>query len=417
MSKAASRPRGTLIAAVDIGTTKVCSFIARRETGGPRVLGIGHQVSRGVRAGQIVDLDAAATSMLNAVHAAEQMAGETITQVVVNLSGGFPASRIVPVEIQIGGREIVDADMKRVLNQGHAYREPTDRQIIHSIPVGFSIDGSRGIRDPRGMMGERLGVNMHVVSAGSAAVRNMMAAVGRCHLEVSGMVVSPYAAGLAALVDDEMELGVTVIDMGGGTTSIAVFYDGAIVYADTVPVGGVHVTNDIARGLSTPITHAERMKTLYGSAIPSPADERETISVPVVGEEEDGHTNHVPKSHLIAIITPRLEETFELVRNRLETSGFDKLAGRQVVLTGGAAQLPGTRELAGMILDKQVRIGKPTRISGLAEATGGPAFATAAGLLHFATSERAETRGRDPNAADGSKGMFGRIGGWLRENL
>jgi cell division protein FtsA len=179
----------------------------------------------------------------------------------------------------------------------------------------------------------------------------------------------------------------------------------------------VHVTNDIARGLSTPITHAERMKTLYGSAIPSPADERETISVPVVGEEEDGHTNHVPKSHLIAIITPRLEETFELVRNRLETSGFDKLAGRQVVLTGGAAQLPGTRELAGMILDKQVRIGKPTRISGLAEATGGPAFATAAGLLHFATSERAETRGRDQAASDAPKGMFGRIGGWLRENL
>jgi cell division protein FtsA len=417
MTKPTARPRGTLIAAIDIGTTKVCCFIARREPGGPRIIGIGHQVSRGVRAGQIVDLDAAATSMLNAVHAAEQMAGDTVSEVVVNLSGGFPPSRIVPVEIGVGGHEIGDNEMKKVLNQGHAHREPAGRQIIHSVPVGFSIDGSRGIRDPRGMFGERLGVNMHVVSASTAAVRNAVAAVGRCHLEVAGMIVSPYAAGLSALVEDEMELGATVIDMGGGTTTIAVFYDGSIVYADTVPVGGVHVTNDLARGLSTPIAQAERMKTLFGSAIPSPADERETITVPVVGEEDDSHANQVPKSHLIGIISPRLEETFELVRNRLEASGFDKLAGRQVVLTGGASQLPGTRELAGMILDKQVRIGRPMRVAGLAEATGGPAFATTVGLLHFAADERMESRGRDLNFAEPSQGMFGRFGSWLRENL
>jgi cell division protein FtsA len=417
MTKPNSRPRGTLIAAIDIGTSKVCCFIARREQTGPRILGIGHQVSRGVRAGQIVDLDAAATSMLNAVHAAEQMAGETITDVVLNLSGGFPPSRIVPVEIALGGREIGDAEMKKVLGQGHAHREAADRQIIHSVPVGFSIDGSRGIRDPRGMFGDRLGVNMHVVSASSAAVRNAVAAAGRCHLEVSGMVVSPYAAGLSSLVDDEMELGATLIDMGGGTTTIGVFYDGAIVYADTVPVGGAHVTNDIARGLSTPISHAERMKALYGCAIPSASDERETITVPVVGEGDDGQPNQVPKSHLIGIISPRLEETFELVRNRLEASGFDKLAGRQVVLTGGASQLPGTRELAGMILDKQTRIGRPMRVAGLAEATGGPAFATTVGLLHFAASERAESRRPAFNPTDHPKGLFGRFGHWIRDNL
>jgi cell division protein FtsA len=417
MKKPPPRPRGSLVAAADIGTSKICCFIARTGADAPRVIGIGHQVSRGVRNGQIVDLELASTSLLNAVHAAEQMAGETISEVVVNLSGGFPPSRIVPVEISIPARDISDADMRRVLNQGHSYREPPERQIIHSIPVGFSIDGSRGIRDPRGMYGERLSVNMHVVSASSAAVRNLTTAVGRCHLEVAGLVVSPYASGLSCLVEDEIDLGVTVIDMGGGTTSIAVFFDGSVVYADTVPVGGGHVTNDIARGLSTPVAHAERMKTLYGSAIPSPADERETISVPQVGEDEEGNTNHIPKSHLIGIISPRLEETFELVRNRLEASGFDKLAGRRIVLTGGACQLPGTRELAGMILDKQVRIGRPLRVSGLAEATEGPAFATSAGLLRFAVSERAETRRRDTGLVEEPHGLFGKFGNWLRENL
>jgi cell division protein FtsA len=215
-----------------------------------------------------------------------------------------------------------------------------------------------------------------------------------------------------------MELGVTVIDMGGGTTTIGVFFDSNLIFADSVPVGGAHVTNDIARGLSTPIAHAERMKTLYGSALSSPADERETITVPQVGEDDDTQASHVPKSLLVGIIGPRLEETFELVRNRLEASGFDKLAGRRVVLTGGACQLPGVRELAGLILDKQIRIGRPLRVKGLAEATGGPAFATCVGLLHFATSERAETPRQARLLAGGEgAGLFGRVGAWLRENF
>jgi len=415
MKKTTPRARGSLIAAIDIGSTKVVCFIARRETGGPKVIGIGHQISRGVRNGLIVDIDQAATSMLNAVHAAEQMSGENVNHVVVSLSGGFPGSRIVPVEVSIGGREIVDDDMKRVLSLGHAHRESGDQQIIHSIPVGFSIDGSRGIRDPRGMFGERLGVNMHIVSANAAAIRNIVTAVGRCHLEVSGMVISPYAAGLAALVEDEIELGATLVDMGGGTTSVAVFYDGAIVYVDTVPIGGGHVTNDIARGLVTPVVHAERMKTLFGSAISSASDERETISVPTVGEDES-QANNVPKSHLVGIISPRLEETLELIRDRLEKSGFDRLAGRQVVLTGGACQLPGIPEIASMILDKQVRIGRPLRTAGLAESTRGPAFATGAGLLQFAASETTELRGRDLDPSP-TPNMLGRFGNWLREYL
>src|ERR1700675_1466664 len=226
--------------------------------------------------------------MSNAVHAAEEMAGETIGRAVVNLSGGYAASRIVKAEIGVGRREITDSDMRQVLERGYLMREAPDRQVIHSIPVGFSIDDSRGILDPRGMVGERLGVNMNIVTAATSSVRNRTAAIGRSHLEVEALVVSPYAAGLACLVADEMDLGVTVIDMGGGTTTIGVFFGGNLVFTDSVPVGGGHVTNDIARGLSTPIAHAELMKTLYGSAISSLSDEREMISVPQVGEEDDG---------------------------------------------------------------------------------------------------------------------------------
>lgn len=415
--KPSIRPRGSVIAALDIGTTKVCCFIARIEDNKPRVLGIGHQISRGLRNGSIVDLEAAGSSVLNAVHAAEEMAGETIARVVANLSGGFSASRIIRTEIAVSGREITDGDMRRALETGYLLRDPGDRQVIHSVPVGFSVDDSRGIRDPRGMLGERLGVNMHVVTASAAIVRNHASAIGRSHLEVEALVVSPYAAGLSCLVEDEIGLGVTVIDMGGGTTTIGVFFDGNLIFADYVPVGGGHVTNDIARGLSTPIAHAERLKTLFGSAISSSTDEREMIAVPQIGEEDEGHVNHVPKSLLVGIVAPRIEETFELVRNRLEASGFDKVAGRRVVLTGGACQLHGAREFAGLILDKQVRVGRPQRVAGLAEATGGPAFATTAGLLHFALSERAEVSGTRRSVINPPAGVFGRLGHWLKLNF
>jgi cell division protein FtsA len=417
MRKPGTPPRSGIAAAVDIGTTKVCCFIARAVNDQPQIVGIGHQVSRGVRNGIITDLDAASQSILAAVHAAEQMAGETLDAVVVNVSGGLAASRLVKAEIALNGREATDADMRRVVEHGHRLKEPPDRTVIHSVPVGFSLDGSRGIRDPRGMFAQKLAVNMHVVAASTGAVRNLSTCVGRSHLDIAALVASPYASGLSCLVDDESELGATVIDMGGGTTTIAVFFDDNLIFTDSVPVGGVHVTNDIARGLSTPIAHAERMKTLYGSCLQSTADDRETITVPLVGEDDDAQASQVPRSFLVGIIAPRLEETFELVRDRLEKSGFDKVAGRRIVLTGGACQLPGARELAGLILDKQVRLGKPLRIAGLAESTSGPAFATAAGLVHFALFERAETpRQGHPLGEDGN-GLFGRLSNWFREYL
>ncbi|HTQ33247.1 MAG TPA: cell division protein FtsA [Stellaceae bacterium] len=407
-----TRPRGSLIAGVDIGSTKICCFIARVEGAEPRILGIGHQVSRGMKSGAIVDLDAVSDSIRGAVHAAEEMADETIDSVVVSLSGGFGPSRMVKAEVNIGGREITDNDMRHVLERGYAMRDAGDRAVIHSFPVGFSIDDSRGIRDPRGMIGTRLGVNMHIVTATAAAARNNSTALARAMLDADAFVVSPYAAGLACLVEDEMNLGVTVIDMGGGTTTIGVFVGGNLVFADSVPVGGGHVTNDIARGLSTPLAHAERMKALFGSAISTTLDEREMIAVPQIGEEEDGHANHVPKSMLVRVIAPRIEETFEMVRNRLEAGGSDKIAGRRVVLTGGACQLHGVKELAGLILDKQVRIGRPLRVKGLAESTHGPAFSTAAGLLHFAMSEKAE---RPRPQRTPARGILGHMSNWFRE--
>ncbi len=259
MKKGLGRTRSGLIAALDVGSSKTCCFIARMgEDLRPRVLGIGQQVSNGLRHGTVVDLDAATQSIGKAVHAAEQMAGEQIDQVVVNLSGGGPASRTVSVEVALNGHEIAQGDVRRAIDECHlldgmAQGESTGRQLIHSIPISYAIDGSRGIRDPRGMFGEHLAVDLHTVSAATGALRNLSTCIERAHLQVGGVVVSPYASGLAALVEDEMELGVTLVDMGGGTTSMAVFSEGNVIYTDVLPVGGNHVTNDIARGLSTPL--------------------------------------------------------------------------------------------------------------------------------------------------------------------
>ena len=431
MRKSLAKPRTGTVAILDIGSTKICCLIARiGETGarvehhagntpgfpGIRVFGIGHQVARGIRSGTVIDMDEAEECIRTAVHAAEKMADETIQRVFVNLSGGYPHSQTVGVEVSIGGQEVGDSDIRRILSQWQ--RVEADSQLIHSIPVGFSIDGNRGIRDPRGMRGDRLGANMHLVTATSNVVRNIASVVERCHLGIEAFVVSPYAAGLSCLVEDERDLGVTVIDMGGGTTTMAVFFDGSVIYTDCVPVGGAHITSDIARGLATPLREAERLKTLYGSAIPSSLDEREVINVPLVGEQDEDHPNHVPKSLLIRIIHPRLEETFELVRNRLEASGFDKVASRRVVITGGASQMPGVRDLAQELLDKQVRLGRPIRVNGLADMASGPAFATSAGLLAFAADQAldASRRGHVTNRETGG-GLLGRVGSWLRENF
>jgi cell division protein FtsA len=409
--------RTGLIAALDVGSTKLCCFVARANAADDiRVIGIGHQMSKGVRSGAVVDMDAAEISIRNAVHAAEEMAGETIETIVVNVSCGNPASRTIGVEAAINGYEIADDDIDRVWQQAYQHATSSDREILHMFSVGYVLDGAR-VADPRGMYGDRLGANMHVITANPSAIRNLESCIARCHLDIDTKVVSAYASGLSTLVRDETNLGVTLIDMGGGTTSIAVFSGGEAIYTDTIPIGGSHVTNDIARGLSTPLAAAERIKTLYGSASPSPSDTRESIDVPQIGENEPTQAHHVPKSILVGIIQPRLEETFELVRARLEASGFDRIAGRRVVLTGGASQLPGIGELATLVLDKQVRLGRPTRVAGIAEATGGPAFATCAGLLIHAVTNPDALADRLSVPVRNGSGLVGRLGLWLRDNF
>lgn len=412
------KPRNGLITALDIGTTKICCFIAEiQETAGLNITGIGHQMARGLRAGTVTSMEAAEQAIMAAVTSAEEMTGATIREVIVNISGGAPSSKIFDVEVPLSRDEIREEDINRALSEGFSNELPEEHTLIHAIPIGYSIDGSNGIDNPRGMFGHRLGVKIHRITAMESAVRNLSVCIERCHLDIQTVVESAYASGLASLVEDEMELGSTLIDMGGGTTSIAIFTEGNVIYTDSVPIGGQHVTNDIARGLATPIIHAERMKTLYGNALPSQTDDRELIDVPAVGEETHAQANHVPRSMLIGIIKPRIEETLELVRNRLEKSGFGRYAGRRVVLTGGASQLHGTRELAASVLGKQVRLGRPIRIRGLAEATGGPAFATCAGLLSFALRTPSEWSKKTRSTLTKSVDRTGRIGHWLRENF
>ncbi len=434
-----AKPRvtqGEVFAALDIGSSKIACFIARAEGEGspPRVIGIGHQLAEGMRNGSVANMEALQHAISSAVATAEQMAGEMLQRVIVNVSGSQLLSQTVNIELPLNGREVTEGDLQRIVAQGQTM-VPEDAQghpleLIHTIPVSYTLDHQKGIRDPVGMTGGMLQAQLHLVSAAFGPVRTLITAIARCHLEIEKLVAAPYASGLACLVEDEMDLGCLVIDMGAGTTSFAVFFDGSAVYTDGIPVGGAHVTNDIARGLTTSLAHAERLKTLYGNAVPSAMDEREMIDVPQVGEEAPENANHIQKSQLIRIIQPRLEEIFELVRARMDKSGFQEMAGRRVVLTGGASQMPGVRELAQRVLDKQVRLGRPLRVArpplangkagpsftGLAEATSGPAFATTAGLLVVAMQPELAASSSFSEFVS-SVNMFGRVGQWIKQNM
>jgi cell division protein FtsA len=406
------------IAALDIGSTKVACFIARMEPDGTiKVTGIGHQLSKGIRSGQIVDIVEAQTSVIAAVHAAEQMADETIENVVVNLAGGGISSRSVTVELTVSGDSVTERDLADIIIEGSASIENDDIEIIHCFPVQYTLDEVKNIRDPRGMVGEKLGADLHIITAPKAMIRNITNCLAHCHLNAAEFVVSPYVSGIACLEPDEMELGVTLIDMGGGVTSISIFAGGKNLYTDVVPIGGMHVTSDMAKGLSTSIAHAERLKTLHGNAVPTSSDDQAMIDVPQLGEEDNADGGALlPRSMLVGIIRPRLEEIFEMIRSKIEIAGMDTIAGRRVVLTGGASQLLGMRELATRVLGKQVRLSKPRVLSGLADAVSGPAFSASIGMLEYARRKTLEDRNAD-NSRRSFPLTLPRIMQWFKDNF
>lgn len=428
--RAISARKTVLLSTLDIGTSKIVCLIARLDpmeasdslrgrTHRCRILGIGHQRSAGIKNGVIADLDEAEGAIRRAVDAAERMAGVEVEGIIVNITGGRIGSQSFNATVSVAGRAVSESDIHRVLQACAARIERQGRAVLHSLPTGFSLGDMRNIRDPKGMVGESLGVNMHVVGSDVTAARNLMLAVERCHLSVEAMVATPYVAGLASLVDDEAELGTAVIDMGGGTTSVGVFFGGNLVHVDGLALGGNHITMDIARGLTTRLADAERLKTLYGACIASPSDERETIAVPLAGEDGDQPV-HMPKSQLVRIIGPRVEEILELVRDRLKAAGFAPNSVSRVVLTGGGSQLTGMPEAAKRILAGQIRIGRPLGIQGLPESAKSPSFSAAVGLLVYpqvAGIEHFRPDRRESVATTGGNRYIARVGQWLRESF
>src|SRR5271155_548864 len=331
--KPVSPQRTALVAALDVGSSKIACLIARLRPHPPQqvlprrshaieVVGYGHAGARGTKAGGVVNLAQAEEAIRQAVDGAERMASVEIESVVLSISAGRLASESFAAEGEIPGSAVSDGDIARVLAAGNRHSMREGRAVLHSLPIGYSIDGSNGVRDPRGMLGERFGVDMHVATTEPAAARNLMLAVERCPLSVEAMVASPYVAGLSVLADDEGDLGAAIVDMGAGTTTMAVFVGGRFIHAEGFALGGLNVTLDIARGLNASVADAERIKTFYGSVLVGGSDERDMITVPPVSADEREQAQFVPRSTLVEIIKPRVEEILEMVRDRLPAAPF-----------------------------------------------------------------------------------------------
>ncbi len=373
--------RTGLVAALDVGSSKVACVIGRADQGSLKILGSALRESAGLRAGTVTSLDLAEQTIRDCVAAAENHADARIQNVLISVNCGQPASVTARTAMALDGALVSDEHLRALLQDGRVRCRLEGHEIIQSAPTAYVVDEARGVRDPSGMFCQRIGVAMHAVAVKPSPLANLRLAVERCHLNVVGTLFSAYASGLATLTEDEKQVGATVIDMGGGVTSIAVFLEGHLVYADVVPLGGLAVTTDVSRMLSAPLSAAERIKTLFGAALGELEAGADVISVPQTGEDGEDTALRVPRSMLTRIIQARLEEIFQEVQKRLQASGYDSAAGRRAVLTGGGCQLAGTRELAARILNKQVRLGRPQVFPGLAAANAGPDYATAIGLL------------------------------------
>jgi cell division protein FtsA len=373
-----------LIVGLDIGTTKICAIVAERTDHGVDVIGIGTHPSRGLRKGVVVDIESTVESIKRAVEEAELMADCEITSVYAGIAGGhingFNSHGIVAVK----DREVGENDVRRVIDAAKAVAIPMDREVIHVIPQEYVIDDQDGIREPLGMSGVRLEAKIHIVTAAVTSAQNIVKCANKAGLNVVDIVLEPLASAEAVLADDERDLGVCLIDIGGGTTDIAVFADGSIKNTSVLGLGGYHITNDIAVGLRTPFDEAERIKKRFGSASARFLGSDDVITVPSVGGRRP---REVSRKILCEIIEPRVDEVLSLARQELVKAGLDERIPSGVVLTGGCSALDGIGDLTEEIFEAPVRRGLPTRVGGLQDVVRGPMYATGVGLVLYGASQ------------------------------
>jgi cell division protein FtsA len=390
-------PEG-LITALDIGSSKVSAMIAQKGDGGELiVLGTGQRESRGVKRGYIADMAATEAAVREAVEQAERIAGINIENVWVGFSAGGLVSDVAEVEFELGGHRVEQQDIDALLAAGRNSIDPQGRMVLHAQPALYTLDGLTGVKKPLGLHADRLGVHIHVVAADGSPVRNLDLCVRSAHLEVKSIIASPVATGLACLSDEERELGVALVELGAGITNVSLFAGGMLVGLCSIPMGGQDITDDIASAFGTRRAQAERMKCFHGSANASPRDNHEMIPVMPIAAEDDVHGGmQITKAQLIGIVRQRLEHQMDEIRKSLAQLKFEGPVGRQVVLTGGGAELKGIADYAQQALGRSVRIGRPRGLTALPEAHGGPAFATLAGLAFYAAADPIDLRGVAP---------------------
>jgi cell division protein FtsA len=421
--------RTALVASLDIGTSKVACMIARLKPCPPsdalrgrshavELIGYSQIQSRGVKAGAVVDLGECEQAVRQAVALAERMARARVESVLLSVSGGRLQGCLIEAAADIKGGAVTASDITRVTSTGMRHATGEGRTVLHALPVGYALDGVKGIRNPKGMVARQFGVDMNVVTSDATVARNLMLVVERCHLDVEAMASGPYVAGLSVLTDDEADIGAAVIEMGAGTTTMAIYSGGRFVHASGFALGGQHITMDLARGLGACIADAERIKTLYGTVLTGGSDARELMSVPSAGDDRDA-PQVVSRATIANIVRHRAEEIFEMVRDRLADSPFAAEPRARVVLSGGASQLTGIPELASRILSRQVRIGRPLGFARLPAEARSASFAVPSGLLvypQYAHLEHVEPR-HTRQLRTGTDGYFGKVGRWLREGF
>ena len=399
-------PRITrVIGAVNIGSFRISAMIAGiSETGEMIVLGSGHRAAQGIKRGYVTDMQAATYAVRDAVERAEKMANTSVTSVWIGCSGAGLASQIAQVEVDIGGRRIEADDIEHLLVSARDVIEPDGRMVLHAQPAHYTLDGANGVSDPKGLHAERLGVDIHVMLADGAPVRNITEAVQNAHLEVEAVVGSPIAAGFACLSAEERELGVALVEFGGEVTNVAVYANGMLLGLTAIPMGSGDITDALASAFGIRRFQAERLKCVHGSAIASPTDHREMIPVNAPGEEGSGPVarhgddkNRIPRAELISVISTQLALLTDEVGRALKAMGFTGQRGQQVVLTGGGAELAGLADYAQSALGKPVRIGRPPQLKGLPDPHATPGFSTLAGLVLYAAADPVDIRAIGPS--------------------